>query len=145
MNTEEDQPARDLREFRDQFVQTIGKQPPRRKLLRKRAAGALAGVLVVGGSAVAVAEVVNVPTPGDPPVLKKDTIIGFVNLETNELIRCPDGELLVKTKDREAKCDDGSVPDVFREQLAALELWSKDAEFGRPISSGPVFAVKLDE
>ncbi len=147
MNTEDNQPAaRGLDEFRDQFVRAIEKQPPRRKLLRRRAVGALAGVLVVGGSAVAVAEVVDTPTPGDPPVLKKDTRIGFVNLETNELIRCPDGEPLMKTIDREPKCNDGSVPEVFREQLVALERWwSKNAEFAQPVSDGPVFAIELDE
>lgn len=145
MSTEEDRPARGLEEFRDQFVRAIGEQPPRRKLLRRRAIGALAGVLAIGGSAVAVAQVVKVPTPEDIPVLTKTNTIGFIDLRTNELIRCPDGEPLIETFETEAKCGDGSVPEVFREQLAAFEKWAEThAEFGQPVSAGPDFAVELD-
>lgn len=148
MNTEDDEPpGRGLDEFRDQFVRAIEKQPPRRKLLRRRTIGALAGVLVVGGSAVAVAEVVTYTTPSEEiAILTKTNTLGFINLETNELIRCPDGEPLIETYEKAAKCDDGSVPEVFREQVAAFERWSEnEAEFAQPVSDGPDFAVELDE
>ena len=146
MSTDEEDRARDIETFRDQLVRAIEKQPSRRKQLRRRAIGALAGLLAVGGSAVAVGQVVKFPTPDDIPVLTKTNTIGFIDLRTNELIRCPDGEPLVRTRERKAICDDGSVPEVYREQLAAFEEWSENhAEFGRPVSDGPDFAVVLDK
>lgn len=146
MNTDDEQPARDIEEFRNQFVRAIGRQPSRRKVLRLRAVAALAGVLAVGGSAVAVAQVIKIPLPDDIPVLTETNTIGYIDLRTNELIRCPDGEPLTRTHETEPKCDDGSVPEVFQKQMAAFEKWARDdAKFGQPVSDGPDFAVELDE
>jgi hypothetical protein len=138
-----------LDEFRDDFAHRIAQDGgSSAHSWRTRALAVVAGLGVLAGSGVALATVVDNPTPGDPPTAQDNALVGYVNLGTGELIRCPDGEPLAKRAGAEGPptCANGAIPEAYTAQLAEFERWADEhAEFGRPVEDGPVFAVVLDE
>ena len=97
--------------------------------------------LAFGGVATATFIEFLTTDPERPPF--KGESHGFVNLETGEPIRCPDGSLLIKTPETDPdevppaelkygdgisyagrpRCPDGSTPEIYLEQWRQLELY----------------------
>jgi hypothetical protein len=141
-----------LNAWGEQFVAVAAEQPPKRRLPLGR--GLLAGIAalaVTAGAAAAATDVFNFdPDETDVVTSKPGRVIAYMDLATDEPIRCPDGELLTYTvppggssAGGRAECADGSVPETFTEQQQAYEEWLEGAPFGTALRDGPNFAFVL--
>lgn len=139
-----------IQAWRGEFMQAAASYEARMPWWRRRLLGPLIALLVVAGAGGATAAVVHqINKPEMPPFAGESH--GYVDLETGEPIRCPDGELLTYTPPPgtsdygPASCADGSVPIAYQEQRQALLDYMNTAEFGTPVARGPWFAFELED
>ncbi len=111
-----------------------------------------AGIAVAAGVAGDDSKVIdppplNVIDDGGPSArgVTPGAVVGYLDLETNELISCPGGEPLSRTFGELAPvCPDGSLPEKYREQQKEFDSWVQTAPVGTPVENGPNFQVILD-
>jgi hypothetical protein len=143
----------ELQAWGQEFVAVIERQPAKRRIpfLRGLFAGVAVLVVTAGVAAAATGGFDFDPDSTEIPVSKTGRTLGYMNLETNEPITCPDGEMLTLTITAETgpregpTCADGSVPEVFWQQVEAMKQWMARAQFGDALKDGPNFSFVLSD
>ena len=139
-----------LEHWGQQFLDRTAEHPVTRRfrVAHGFAAGLAAMALAVGVAAAADLGPFDFdPQTSDLPTLGDGGTIAYMDLSTNEPIRCPDGRLLTLNLSDglhgPPECSDGSTPQVYTDQERAFDEWMHKQPFGTPLRDGPNFAFQL--
>lgn len=141
-----------LEAWGERFIALASEQPPKRRLpLGRGLLGVVAALTVTAGVAAAATDVFDFdPDETDVVSAIPGRTIAYMDLATNEPIRCSDGQLLTRTIPSgggaaRPECADGSVPEIFTEQSRAYDEWLQKQPFGTALKDGPNFAFVLSD
>lgn len=154
MNRQPEKPLPEtLQAWGERFVSVVAEQPSKRRLpVGRGVVAAIAAAVVTGGVAAAATDVFDFdPEQTDLVVVQPGRTVAYMDLSTNEPIRCPDGSLLTltftseTTPDDGPECADGSVPETFTEQSRAYADWLREQPAGAALRDGPNFTFLLSD
>ena len=167
MNEDDPRDYKVLTKFGEQLREAGHTARKRRRFSRlsgRSLLAALAGLLIVGGAGVAVAEIAGddskvatfdpATQTYEPNYPQAGATVGYIDLKTGDPIRCADGRLLIFEPPpgnvvtpgypRGAFCEDGSRPEVFQQQMEEFKEFANTGPAGTPVVDGPNFSVALE-
>jgi hypothetical protein len=140
--------------FGEQLLSAAQEHERRRRRRRIRIIVPIAALLL---AAPVAALAINNPFDSPPPETNpggEPFTVGFIDPDTGQPMRCPDGELFTGTFDPSAKrnkeptCPDGSAPEAYRDYQKARQKALERIRHGKQIEPPPpleAFEVEPDE